>query len=285
MKVGRNEPCPCGSGKKYKHCCLAKEEAESPEELAWRRVRRAIDGLASALLRTANARFGPTALDEAWEEFNLWEADEPFDYETPYLQVFMPWFLYHWLPEPEETEVPVEAHGEVAARVHLRTAGKRLDPLAARYIEAALGVPFSFHEVLACTPGRSIRLRDVLIGTEAEVMEASASKHVEAGDLLYAKVVPIEGIAMLEGCSPVALPPVAKPEILAAREKRALSHAFPRRGVRRGPRRRALLPLGQGAHRRRARRPGERHRQPRGPLSRTPRLARTRCREPVPCRA
>ncbi len=22
LKVGRNEPCPCGSGKKYKHCCL-----------------------------------------------------------------------------------------------------------------------------------------------------------------------------------------------------------------------------------------------------------------------
>ncbi|MCZ6851047.1 MAG: SEC-C metal-binding domain-containing protein [Planctomycetota bacterium] len=19
--IGRNEPCPCGSGKKYKHCC------------------------------------------------------------------------------------------------------------------------------------------------------------------------------------------------------------------------------------------------------------------------
>lgn len=23
-KVGRNDPCPCGSGKKYKHCCLQK---------------------------------------------------------------------------------------------------------------------------------------------------------------------------------------------------------------------------------------------------------------------
>lgn len=22
MKIGRNDPCPCGSGKKYKHCCL-----------------------------------------------------------------------------------------------------------------------------------------------------------------------------------------------------------------------------------------------------------------------
>jgi hypothetical protein len=24
MKIGRNDPCPCGSGKKYKHCCLNK---------------------------------------------------------------------------------------------------------------------------------------------------------------------------------------------------------------------------------------------------------------------
>lgn len=24
--VGRNDPCPCGSGKKYKHCCLEKDE-------------------------------------------------------------------------------------------------------------------------------------------------------------------------------------------------------------------------------------------------------------------
>jgi uncharacterized protein YecA (UPF0149 family) len=24
-KVGRNDPCPCGSGKKYKHCCMNKK--------------------------------------------------------------------------------------------------------------------------------------------------------------------------------------------------------------------------------------------------------------------
>ena len=26
VTVGRNDPCPCGSGKKYKHCCLDKEQ-------------------------------------------------------------------------------------------------------------------------------------------------------------------------------------------------------------------------------------------------------------------
>jgi len=26
MKPGRNDPCPCGSGQKYKKCCAAKDE-------------------------------------------------------------------------------------------------------------------------------------------------------------------------------------------------------------------------------------------------------------------
>jgi hypothetical protein len=30
MKPSRNDPCPCGSGKKYKKCCLAKDEAAAP---------------------------------------------------------------------------------------------------------------------------------------------------------------------------------------------------------------------------------------------------------------
>jgi hypothetical protein len=27
--VGRNDPCPCGSGRKYKLCCLEKDEAKA----------------------------------------------------------------------------------------------------------------------------------------------------------------------------------------------------------------------------------------------------------------
>ena len=27
-KIGRNDPCPCGSGQKYKRCCLSRDEAE-----------------------------------------------------------------------------------------------------------------------------------------------------------------------------------------------------------------------------------------------------------------
>jgi Flp pilus assembly protein TadD len=33
-KPGRNDPCPCGSGKKYKKCCLPKDEAQKRAALA-----------------------------------------------------------------------------------------------------------------------------------------------------------------------------------------------------------------------------------------------------------
>jgi hypothetical protein len=28
-KVGRNEPCPCGSGRKYKQCCESKKDGSN----------------------------------------------------------------------------------------------------------------------------------------------------------------------------------------------------------------------------------------------------------------
>lgn len=32
-KVGRNEPCPCGSGKKFKNCCMKSGEFEGLREI------------------------------------------------------------------------------------------------------------------------------------------------------------------------------------------------------------------------------------------------------------
>ena len=29
-KIGRNQPCPCGSGRKFKHCCLTAQQAGTP---------------------------------------------------------------------------------------------------------------------------------------------------------------------------------------------------------------------------------------------------------------
>ena len=48
-KPGRNDPCPCGSGNKYKKCCLPKEEGVEREQLAKVEARRAESAAAHRL--------------------------------------------------------------------------------------------------------------------------------------------------------------------------------------------------------------------------------------------
>ena len=93
-KAGRNDPCPCGSGKKYKHCCLTAQEATvSPETYLWRRIRRAIEGLPGDLLNFSNTHYGPAGLHEAWDEFTRWDG-MPFDPRSPHIPLFMPCLLW-----------------------------------------------------------------------------------------------------------------------------------------------------------------------------------------------
>jgi hypothetical protein len=53
-RIGRNEPCPCGSGKKYKKCCYDKDRQRLLESSA-------VAGLTPELLTQVfeNVRFLP----------------------------------------------------------------------------------------------------------------------------------------------------------------------------------------------------------------------------------
>lgn len=39
MKPGRNDACSCGSGQKYKKCCLPKEQSVQADDLEYARLR------------------------------------------------------------------------------------------------------------------------------------------------------------------------------------------------------------------------------------------------------
>jgi len=105
------------------------------------------------------------------------------------------------------------------ANAYLARAGALLDPIARGYVEACCAAPFSFHEVIDVRPGEGFRLRDVMLGAEAQVTEHSGSAHVEPGDILFAKLVPVEGLHLVEGMGPVAIPPVHKPALVDLRKR------------------------------------------------------------------
>lgn len=62
-KTGRNDPCPCGSGRKYKHCCLDKDQAAENEKFA----RAAAAAAAAAATEQKDMEDRVIALNEAHE--------------------------------------------------------------------------------------------------------------------------------------------------------------------------------------------------------------------------
>jgi SEC-C motif len=222
MTPGRNDLCPCGSGKKYKHCCLraAADSAASPEALAWRRVRRALDefAMASTMLPFVAETYGTDALEEAWEEFS--GAEEPFDPETPHIQVFMPWFFHRWSPDPYSTQVVDAAlHERSPTTLFLERIGARLDPVIRRYLGSCVEAPFSFHEILRCDPGHGFQARDLFTGEERAVLERSATQGMQPGDIVFGQLVTAEGITILEAASLCFIPPIYKIELIDFRKK------------------------------------------------------------------
>jgi tetratricopeptide (TPR) repeat protein len=63
-KTSRNDPCPCGSGKKYKKCCLEKDQASERAELTRIAAQRA--AAEQAQIKAAREAFEASqALDAA----------------------------------------------------------------------------------------------------------------------------------------------------------------------------------------------------------------------------
>lgn len=219
MKVGRNEPCPCGSGLKYKNCHLRAVGGDEPADRLWQRLHELSLRLPTDLLRFVKNTYGLALVDEAWREFTLFE-EERFDKDSVHLPVFMPWFFYEWEPPAEGSHVPEAEIGSFpVASAYLKSRGRNETPLATRYIQACLGSVFSFVDVLTVSPGTGFTMRDSLTGLESTVVEKTASKTVQKGDILFANIVSLDGLSILEGCSQIAFPPLEKAAIIQLRKR------------------------------------------------------------------
>jgi hypothetical protein len=217
MKTGRNDPCPCGSGKKYKQCCLQAQETQQPEDFLWHRIRQAIDGLPGKLLKFSHNHWGEEALLEAWGDFTLWR-EEDFSQDTPHMQLFMPWFFFNWRPDYliSDSDIPPK---KTAGEAFLGKHGPQLDPLQKRYIEQCCVVSFSFFDIVSVRPGDGFLLRNILTGEECYATEHSGSTQAQAGEIIFGKLVKVDHVAILEASAPIFLPPIDKFAILELRKE------------------------------------------------------------------
>lgn len=212
-KVGRNDPCPCGSGKKYKQCCLAPARevaAVVPQgDKQWQRLRSAIGGLSDEMLKYVTKYLNPMVIICAWKDFMAGQ-DMPFDSKSVHMPIFLSYCLFDWrdIGEPESLTV---------GQAYLERYRRLLPALTVQYIEACLASPFSFFDVVTCEPDSGMTLRDILTGETVDVREVALSRCVQVGDVVFCKVVKLDQLAVVEMTGPVAIPPGQKSPILALR--------------------------------------------------------------------
>ena len=179
------------------------------------RLHCAIDGYATGIVRLIGESYGQQTVQAAWEEFNVGQG-RPFCGYDANAELFYSWLFHKWAPARERGhQMRDEAlYGTPPTRAYLDRGSSALNPLLRTYLEACLATSPRFYEVLDCEPGLTFRAREVFTGAVSTVNDSLASTSLKGGDILYAHLISIDQITLMEAISPRSFPPQSKRRIL-----------------------------------------------------------------------
>lgn len=197
-KVGRNSPCPCGSGRKYKRCCLAEDEAVERSRPARAPAPSLEVQLVHEIVELADEEhFGwRDPLPPSWHEL----AEQPEG-----IQLLMPLLAFQREVAPKQT----------AAASFVDRRGATLSPEARALLRAQHEVVLSVWQVLDVQPGVSVEVICLLTGARARVYEVMGSRGMRFRDCVLARVVTEGGRSQFSGLHPRVLSPAAAREVVA----------------------------------------------------------------------
>jgi SEC-C motif len=180
--LGRNDPCWCGSGRKYKKCHLGHEQLALAERVKWLYF-KAIQYLQVAGSQDLLAEVGYGRYRHTHDVADALTAG---------------------MADPLVIDAVLFEGGVFADFLEVR--GSLLPNDERLLAEQWLLVERSVFEVVQVNRGRSVTVRDVRSGDTHEVGERTASRQLKPGQLICARVVPDgEGMQFFGGVEPVAL--------------------------------------------------------------------------------
>jgi hypothetical protein len=199
-KVGRNDPCPCGSRKKYKKCCLREDEGARQMERQRANAHELDEGLVWHLREFALDRYG-----RDWEAAVKRFEKAAGGADPMLVQLSGPWSVYE---AHIGSERPVDAF--------LEEEGRMLSPEERAWLVAQQRASLGVWEVMSCEPGVGVTVQDRFSGERRSVREVRASRTLVARDAVLARVVDYEGASYFCGMYPRMLPPDAAARVIAS---------------------------------------------------------------------
>jgi hypothetical protein len=192
--IGRNDPCPCGSGKKYKRCCLARAAAEERESAS----HQSAAARALAWLDDHHGAAVAAATDADLGSYAHLSPDQQA--RVAHLREMMLLNSSEWLLAEGEIEVGCEPRR--ALDLVLGPGGPLLEAGEREWLEALAREPLVLLEIQEAEPGRGLWVKNVFDpgGERLWVVERSASRQLRTWDLLGARLIPWQDHWKLSGC-------------------------------------------------------------------------------------
>lgn len=177
--AGRNQPCLCGSGRKYKNCCQPLQR----ERKRWEPLEDKVRALIEEFVH-----------DERFEE-ELERASSLFGFDREGADLAEQRLFYDWCIH--DYVIPGEGKSLVML-LEERTMAKQVSDEG---IRSTLGSwassTFSFLEVLEVRRGTGFRVKDIFRGSEYFVWDVSGSYSLSRYDVLFSRPYPVGRIVRI----------------------------------------------------------------------------------------
>jgi hypothetical protein len=176
---GRNDPCPCGSGKKYKNCCLNRDRTRRIRESAWRSEEQAtLDKLLAFAQRPEwNPQYG-VAFNLFWNGTYGMVGLNALDREE--VGRFLDWYLYDYRLEGSAKRL-IDLFAEEAESRLWATETERVRAWQSSYL--------SLYRLTTPAEDGSLPVVDALQGERATVWHSGFGSLSLPGDLILGRVL------------------------------------------------------------------------------------------------
>lgn len=186
-RVNRNDPCPCGSGKKYKNCCLRRDRFGLSRELS---LSQAEAYLMNRLYEAAQAPRFASDLINAYNLYwgGVYEVEAAQQIPTDDVRRMLEWFIHDY-PTGDDRKPLIEWF--------LETQVADYPPEALEILRAWAASVSGLFRVLAIGEEGQLELYDCLRQGGLSVQDEALARNAKLGDLLIGRLFELRDVKRL----------------------------------------------------------------------------------------
>lgn len=184
----RNDICACGSGRKYKVCCLVREEQEKMEIEKWKRFDTWVIRKSMILMEESKNTDFPSLIEFYFGKKRIAEAKK-YGMTPQDIEELNEWFMNDYF-------APDESRPYVLDRLLKQN---NLSEAERKIVEARMEAPKSVYLVTFIKKGTGALLRNVFDQTEVFVHDKMMSESTQPGYALFVRVFPAGPYYLISG--------------------------------------------------------------------------------------